>query len=40
VTKHVVETALETEMTEHLGYEPHERALAGNARNGKSSKTL
>ncbi len=40
VTKRVVESALEAEMTEHLGYEPHERAGASNARNGKSAKTL
>jgi transposase-like protein len=40
VTKQVVETALEAEMREHLGYGPHERALATNVRNGRSSKTL
>jgi putative transposase len=40
VTKQVVETALETELTEHLGYEPHERVGAPNARNGRSPKTL
>lgn len=42
VTKQVVETALETEMAEHLGYEPHAPAgrNTGNSRNGRSEKTL
>lgn len=35
VTKQIVETALEVEMSEHLGYEPHEVAgrNTGNSRN-------
>ncbi len=40
VTKRVVESALEAELTEHLGYEPYERNDSPNARNGKSPKTL
>ncbi|NJD08799.1 MAG: IS256 family transposase [Methylococcaceae bacterium] len=42
LTKRVVERALETEMTEHLGYGKHEAVTnsAGNMRNGKSRKTL
>ena len=37
-----MERALEAEMTEHLGYEPHapEGRGSGNSRNGKGSKTL
>ena len=42
LAKLVVERALETEMTEHLGYGKHEAVTnsAGNMRNGKSRKTL
>jgi hypothetical protein len=33
--RHVLQTGLEVELTEHLGYAPHERGRgAGNARNG------
>jgi len=42
LTKIVIETALDEEMSEHLGYDKHEtvgRNLA-NSRNGKRSKTL
>jgi putative transposase len=42
LTKTVLETALEAEMTEHVGYEPHDRAghHSGNSRNGTRSKTV
>lgn len=40
MTRSVVEAALEAEITEHLGYEPHERAGSANSRNGKTNKTL
>lgn len=40
LTKLVVESALEGELTAHLGYDKHERAEAGNARNGTRSKTV
>jgi len=42
LTKTVLETALEAEMTEHLGYEPHDPAghHSGNSRNGTRSKTV
>ena len=40
LTKDVLETALEAELTEHLGYEKHERSAAANARNGSRAKTL
>ena len=40
LTKDVLETALEAELTEHLGYEKHERTESANARNGARSKTL
>lgn len=40
LTKLVVESALEGELTGHLGYEKHDRAEAGNARNGTRSKTV
>lgn len=42
LTKRMVERALEAEMTEHLGYEPHslEGRATGNSRNGKSRKTI
>ena len=40
--KRLVETALEAEMTEHLGYEKHspDGRGTGNSRNGKTSKRL
>ena len=42
LTKTVIETALDEEMSEHLGYDKHETAgrNLGNSRNGKRSKTL
>ncbi|TNH31691.1 IS256 family transposase [Micromonospora orduensis] len=42
LTKTVLETALNEEMTEHLGYEKHDQAGAGsgNIRNGTRSKTV
>jgi putative transposase len=42
LTKRLVERALEVEVTDHLGYEPHQEPPggAGNTRNGSMSKTL
>ena len=40
LTKTVLETALEAEMTEHLGYEKHASSNGENARNGTRSKTV
>jgi transposase-like protein len=42
LTKTVLETALEEEMTEHLGYEKHDPAGrdGGNSRNGVRAKTV
>jgi transposase-like protein len=40
LTKLVLESTLEAELTEHVGYEPHERAGAGNSRNGSRTKTV
>jgi putative transposase len=42
LTKRVLETALEAEMSEHLGYEKHDPAGRnhGNSRNGIRSKTV
>lgn len=42
LTKKVLETALDAEMTEHLGYEKHDAAGrgSGNSRNGTRSKTV
>jgi putative transposase len=42
LTKRLVERALEVELTDHLGYEPHREPPGGtgNTRNGASSKTL
>ncbi len=42
LTKTVVETALDEEMSEHLGYDKHEPAgrNRANSRNGKRSKTV
>ena len=41
-TKTVIETALEEEMSDHLGYDRHEPVgrNRGNSRNGKRSKTV
>src|SRR3954453_8643354 len=42
LTKTVIETALEEEMADHLGYDKHEPVgrNRGNSRNGKRSKTV
>src|SRR5262245_4671473 len=42
LTKTVLESALEAELTEHLGYEPYEVAgyHSGNSRNGTRKKTV
>ena len=42
LTKTVLETALNEEMTEHLGYEKHDppEAGSGNIRNGTRTKTV
>jgi putative transposase len=42
LTKRLVERAMEVELTDHLGYEPHQEPLggAGNTRNGGTAKTL
>jgi putative transposase len=42
LTKRLVERAMEVELTDHLGYEPHAEPPggAGNTRNGTSSKRL
>lgn len=42
LTKLVVESALEGEVTDHLDYDKHERGAStdGNARNGTRSKTV
>src|SRR6476660_1388117 len=42
LTKTVIETALQEEMTEHLGYEKHDPVGAGtgNIRNGTRGKTV
>ena len=40
LTKRVLETALEAEMTEHLGYDKHQPSTSENARNGTRSKTV
>lgn len=40
LTKVTVETALNAELDEHLGYERHESSESSNSRNGYSSKTL
>jgi putative transposase len=42
LTKRLVERAMEVELTDHVGYEPHcePPGGAGNQRNGTSSKTL
>jgi putative transposase len=38
--KAVLERGLQAELTEHLGYEKHERAGRSNSRNGSTPKTL
>src|SRR6185437_6775896 len=42
LTKHVLESALDAEMTEHLGYDKHDWAGrgSGNSRNGTRAKTV
>lgn len=42
LTKNVLETALEAEMSEHLGYDKHDSAGrgSGNSRNGTRAKTV
>src|SRR5215211_162207 len=42
LTKTVLETALEAEMSEHVGYEPYDPAghHSGNSRNGMRTKTV
>jgi putative transposase len=42
LTKRLVERAMEVELTDHLGYEPHQEPCGGtgNTRNGSTSKTL
>ena len=42
LTKRLVERAMEVELTDHLGYEPHREPPggAGNTRNGSMPKTL
>jgi putative transposase len=42
LTKRVVERAMEVELTDHLGFEPHQEPPggAGNTRNGSTPKTL
>jgi putative transposase len=42
LTKTLLESALEGEMTEHVGYEPHDPAghHSGNSRNGTRTKTV
>ncbi len=38
--KIAVETALNVELDDHLGYDKHQASVADNSRNGYSSKTL
>ena len=40
LVKMTVETALSTELSEHLGYEKHQTTSHGNTRNGATPKTL
>jgi len=42
LTKTLIETALKAEMTDHLGYEAHDRSGvgSGNSRNGSGAKTV
>ncbi|MDQ1006052.1 hypothetical protein QFZ82_000537 [Streptomyces sp. V4I23] len=40
LTKRILESALEGEITDHLGHEKHEKTACGNTRNGTRSKTV
>jgi putative transposase len=40
LTKQVLETALDQELTEHLGHEKNGQPVAGNVRNGTRAKTV
>ena len=40
LTKQVLETALDVELSEHLGHDRHERSGSGNVRNGSTQKTI
>ena len=40
LTKQVLETALDVELSEHLGHDRGERSGSGNVRNGSSQKTV
>jgi len=40
LTKATLETVLNTELDEHLGYDKHDKASTGNSRNGYSTKTI
>jgi putative transposase len=40
LTTQVLETALDQELTEHLGHEKHGQPVAGNVRNGTRPKTV
>ncbi len=40
LTKVTVETALNTELDEHLGYQKHQSRTSSNSRNGYSSKSI
>jgi putative transposase len=40
LTKQVLETALDAELSEHLGHDRGERSGSGNVRNGATSKTV
>lgn len=40
LTKRILESALEGEITDHLGHEKHEKTTSGNTRNGTRSKTV
>jgi hypothetical protein len=40
LTKQVLETALDVELSDHLGHERGERSGSGNVRNGSTQKTV
>src|SRR3954452_20958236 len=40
LTKTVIETALDEELTEHLGHDKHSPSETGNVRNGTRTKTV
>jgi transposase-like protein len=42
LTKRLVERAMSAELSDHLGYEPHQEPPSGvgNTRNGSTAKTL